>query len=65
MNGSVSISRHDSIRSAAAPRGLLPWGRPFWRNTGIGLVIEREKFPRYHIGESLIPFTFGPGADRD
>ncbi|MDB6151685.1 MAG: NAD(P)/FAD-dependent oxidoreductase [Chthoniobacteraceae bacterium] len=24
------------------------------------LVIEREKFPRFHIGESLIPFTFGP-----
>jgi len=24
------------------------------------LVVEREKFPRYHIGESLIPFTFGP-----
>jgi flavin-dependent dehydrogenase len=24
------------------------------------IVIEREKFPRYHIGESLIPFTFGP-----
>ena len=24
------------------------------------LVIEREKFPRYHIGESLLPFTFGP-----
>src|SRR5215217_1890631 len=24
------------------------------------LVMEREKFPRYHIGESLIPFTFGP-----
>lgn len=23
-------------------------------------VLEREKFPRYHIGESLIPFTFGP-----
>ena len=23
-------------------------------------IIEREKFPRYHIGESLIPFTFGP-----
>jgi len=22
--------------------------------------LEREKFPRYHIGESLIPFTFGP-----
>lgn len=24
------------------------------------LVIEREKFPRYHIGESLLPFTYGP-----
>jgi flavin-dependent dehydrogenase len=24
------------------------------------LVLEREKFPRYHIGESLIPFTFFP-----
>src|SRR5882762_3220742 len=22
------------------------------------LVFEREKFPRYHIGESLLPFTF-------
>src|SRR5476649_2580097 len=24
------------------------------------LVIEREKFPRYHIGESLLPFTYHP-----
>jgi len=24
------------------------------------LVLEREKFPRYHIGESMIPFTFHP-----
>ena len=24
------------------------------------LILEREKFPRDHIGESLIPFTFGP-----
>jgi len=24
------------------------------------LLLEREKFPRYHIGESLIPFTFEP-----
>jgi flavin-dependent dehydrogenase len=22
------------------------------------LILEKEKFPRYHIGESLIPFTF-------
>ncbi len=24
------------------------------------LVLEKEKFPRYHIGESLLPFTFHP-----
>src|SRR5277367_4525974 len=24
------------------------------------LVVEREKFPRYHIGESLLPFTYEP-----
>jgi flavin-dependent dehydrogenase len=24
------------------------------------LVLEREKFPRYHIGESLLPFNYGP-----
>lgn len=24
------------------------------------LIIEREKFPRFHIGESLIPFTYEP-----
>lgn len=24
------------------------------------LVLEREKFPRYHVGESLIPFSYQP-----
>ena len=24
------------------------------------LIVEREKFPRYRVGESLISFTFGP-----
>src|SRR5437660_2446004 len=24
------------------------------------LALEREKFPRYHIGESLLPFTYQP-----
>lgn len=24
------------------------------------VIIEREKFPRYHIGESLLPFTYQP-----
>ncbi|HTS65388.1 MAG TPA: NAD(P)/FAD-dependent oxidoreductase [Candidatus Acidoferrales bacterium] len=26
------------------------------------LVLEKEKFPRYHIGESLIPYTYFPLA---
>ena len=24
------------------------------------IVLEREKFPRYHVGESLLPFTYYP-----
>lgn len=24
------------------------------------VILEREKFPRYHVGESLLPFTFEP-----
>lgn len=24
------------------------------------LILERESFPRYHVGESLIPFTYAP-----
>jgi flavin-dependent dehydrogenase len=24
------------------------------------LIFEREKFPRYHVGESMLPFTFHP-----
>jgi flavin-dependent dehydrogenase len=24
------------------------------------VVLEREKFPRYHVGESMIPFTYEP-----
>ena len=27
------------------------------------VVLEREKFPRYHIGESMIPFTY-PALER-
>src|SRR5881296_4444191 len=38
---------------AAAAAALAEHGRRV-------LVLEREKFPRYHIGESLLPFTFYP-----
>ena len=50
---------YDAILIGAGPSGssaaaiLAEYGHR-------ALVLEREKFPRYHIGESLIPFTFGP-----
>ena len=52
-------SSHDAIIVGAGPAGssaaaiLAEHGRRV-------LVLEREKFPRYHIGESLIPFTYHP-----
>ena len=50
---------HDVIIIGAGPAGsaaaaiLAEHGRRV-------LVLEREKFPRYHIGESLLPFTYQP-----
>jgi flavin-dependent dehydrogenase len=55
----TSSCDYDAILIGAGPAGasaaavLAEYGRKV-------LVIEREKFPRYHIGESLIPFTFHP-----
>jgi flavin-dependent dehydrogenase len=56
MNGSQI---YDAIIIGAGPAGscagaiLAEYGHQV-------LIIEREKFPRYHIGESLIPFTYQP-----
>jgi flavin-dependent dehydrogenase len=50
---------HDVVIIGAGPAGtaaaaiLAEHGRH-------ALVLERETFPRYHIGESLLPFTFQP-----
>ncbi len=52
-------SQFDAIVIGAGPAGsvssaiLAEYGHRV-------LVLEREKFPRYHIGESLIPFTYQP-----
>jgi flavin-dependent dehydrogenase len=52
-------SNYDAIVIGAGPAGstasavLAQHGRKV-------LALEREKFPRYHIGESLLPFTFHP-----
>ena len=53
------MTGHDVIIIGAGPAGsaaaaiLAEHGRRV-------LVLEREKFPRYHIGESLLPFTYQP-----
>src|SRR5438045_6238931 len=50
---------HDAVIIGAGPAGsaaatvLAEHGRRV-------LVLERETFPRYHVGESLLPFTFEP-----
>ncbi len=50
---------YDAILIGAGPAGsssgsiLAEYGHKV-------LILDREKFPRYHIGESLIPFTFQP-----
>lgn len=54
-----SRETYDAIMIGAGPAGttsaaiLAEYGHRV-------LILEREKFPRYHIGESLIPFTFQP-----
>ncbi len=56
---SSTTEKWDAIIIGAGPAGsssaaiLAEYGRKV-------LVLEREKFPRYHIGESLLPFTFHP-----
>jgi flavin-dependent dehydrogenase len=51
--------RYDAVMIGGGPAGssaaavLAEYGHRV-------LVLEREKFPRYHIGESLLPFTFQP-----
>lgn len=59
VNERMSSPLYDAIVIGGGPAGssssaiLAEYGRRV-------LLIEREKFPRYHIGESLIPFTFHP-----
>lgn len=61
-NGSIAqntSATYDAVIIGGGPSGasaaaiLGEYGRRV-------LVLEREKFPRYHIGESLLPFTYQP-----
>jgi flavin-dependent dehydrogenase len=58
-NGSSASPVYDVVIIGGGPAGasaaavLAEYGHRV-------LIVEREKFPRYHIGESLIPFTYQP-----
>jgi flavin-dependent dehydrogenase len=63
------MQHHDpSHTSAESYDAIIIGGGPAGAATGAILaehghnvvILEREKFPRYHIGESLLPFTFHP-----
>src|SRR5215472_2079327 len=52
-------SNFDTIVIGAGPAGSAASALLAERGLRV-LVLEREKFPRYHIGESLLPFTSFP-----
>jgi flavin-dependent dehydrogenase len=50
---------HDVVVIGGGPAGASVAAMLAGRGHQV-LVLERERFPRYHIGESLIPFTYQP-----
>jgi flavin-dependent dehydrogenase len=52
-------SNYDVLILGAGPAGSTTSALLAERGHRV-LVLEREKFPRYHIGESLLPFTYQP-----
>lgn len=53
------MNNYDAIIIGAGPAGSSAAAILAEKGHAV-LVLEREKFPRYHIGESLLPFTYEP-----
>ena len=54
-----TVESYDSVIIGAGPAGCATATALAMHGRKV-LVVEREKFPRYHIGESMIPFTYPP-----
>jgi flavin-dependent dehydrogenase len=52
----VATSRHDVIVAGGGPAGSTVAGRLAQRGVR-ALVLEKERFPRFHLGESLLPMS--------
>jgi flavin-dependent dehydrogenase len=53
----TSSHHHDAIIIGGGPAGTTAAAILAMKGRSV-ILFEREKFPRYHIGESLIPFTY-------
>ena len=52
-------TKYDAIVVGAGPAGSTTAALLAEKGRDV-LVVEKEKFPRYHVGESLMPFCYFP-----
>ena len=56
----ISLKKHyDAIVVGAGPAGSTTGALLAEKGHDV-LIVEKEKFPRYHVGESLMPFCYFP-----
>lgn len=59
MTATREVQKWDAVIIGGGPSGASAAAILAGRGHRV-IVLEREKFPRYHVGESMIPFTYQP-----